>query len=89
MRMSACRLHADDEGVCLTPEIPDEEAAGRVLLSGFNAWGWHVLNNWYLDLSDEEYEWRAGLASEGRFQREDAEPSAGDGPPVVRQGLRS
>jgi hypothetical protein len=51
----------------LTLEIPDEEAPSRVLLSGFDAWGWHVLNNWYLYLSDEEYEWWDRLAPE-RFR---------------------
>ncbi len=55
--------------VRLTLDIADEEASRRVLLSGFDAWGWHVLNNWYLDVSDEEYEWWDKLAPR-RFDEE-------------------
>lgn len=68
MRMSGYRLAPGEEGVRLTLEIPDGEAADRVLLSGFDAWGWHALNNWYLWLSDEEYEWWTDLAGEHRHE---------------------
>lgn len=55
--------------VRLTLEIPDEEAADRVLLSDFDGWGWHALNNWYFALSDEEYQWWDRLAPR-RFEEE-------------------
>ena len=70
MRMSSYRAPAHEPVVRLTLEIPDEEASRRVLLSGFDAWGWHALNNWYLWLSDEEYEWWTGAAGEHRFEEE-------------------
>ncbi len=69
MRISSYRLPPGEEAVRLTLEIPDEEAAGRVLLSGFEDWH-SPLNNWYLWLSDEEYEWWKKLAGEHRHQTE-------------------
>lgn len=47
MRMSSYRLPPGEEGVRLTLEIPDEEAAVRVLRSGFEDWH-SPLNNRYL-----------------------------------------
>lgn len=61
MRMCAYRPQPGEEVVRLTLEIPDADAAVRVLLSGFEAWGVHALNNSYLWVSDEELEWWTGL----------------------------
>lgn len=70
MRRFSFRRRLDGECVRLTLEISDEEAAGRVLLSDLDAWGWHVLYNCYLWLSDEEYEWWMEFAGEYRFETE-------------------
>ena len=68
MRMSSYRDPVGEPCVRLALKIPDEEASRRVLLSGFDHWGWHALNNWYLWLSDEEYEWWGNLAGEHRHE---------------------
>ena len=61
MRMIAYRPQPGEELVRLTLEIPDAEAAGRVLLSGFESWAVFSLNNHYLCVDDEEFEWWWGL----------------------------
>lgn len=61
MRMDAYSPRPGEELVRLSLEIPDGEAAGRVLLSGFESWGVFVLNNHYLCVDEEESEWWWGL----------------------------
>ena len=67
MRMSAYRPQPGEEAVRLTLEIPNGEAAERVLLSGFEAWGVYALNNSYLCVDDEESEWWWGLEDKRRY----------------------